>query len=197
MLFIVAGFDTTSTTLASILYCLACNPRAQQRLHEELISFRDSGSKLGTLNETSNLEQQEGCFDTETLNRMEYLASCIWEGMRYIPAVPRIDRRCTENCHLDINGKKVFVPKDTVVVVPTYSVYRNPDLFERPNEYLPERFLRQFQTEFAQGRRSSTSERKTSSTSGQLPPFVDSMSGDPPAYRGVFFPFAFGIRGIK
>lgn len=192
MLFIVAGVDTTASTLSIIMYCLACHPHVQEKLYTELNSFR------------CELQAREGekgteafCYDTDTLNRMEYLSACIWEAMRYIPTVPRIDRRSTEDCYLQVNGRQVFVPRNTIITIPTYAVYRNSNLFERADHFWPERFMRSNQpandkyeqsTCRVQSAHSSSIKRRVS------PGSMDFSSAHPPAYRGVYFPFAMGIR---
>ncbi|RWS02828.1 Thromboxane-A synthase-like protein, partial [Dinothrombium tinctorium] len=75
MLFIVAGFDTTSTTLTNIVYCLANNPECQERLYQEIISVVYQFNTIYP--------------DYDILNELKYLDAVIWESIRYIPAVPR------------------------------------------------------------------------------------------------------------
>jgi cytochrome P450 len=182
MLFIVAGVDTTASTLSIIMYCLACFPQVQHQLYLELDSFR---SKLQARDGEKGAETY--CFDTDALNQMEYLSAFIWEAMRFIPAVPRIDRRSTEDCYLNVNGQQVFVPKDTIITIPTYAFYRNSSLFERPDDFWPERFMRS-KTENQSEGEDPESKRRVSSKS------LDLLNAQPPMYRGVYFPFAMGIR---
>ena len=38
LLFFIAGYETTATSIAFLLYNLAMNPEIQQKLHEEIIA---------------------------------------------------------------------------------------------------------------------------------------------------------------
>lgn len=51
MLFFLAGYENTTTTLAFALYCLAINPSKQERLREEireyLLDYEVGNSAMG------------------------------------------------------------------------------------------------------------------------------------------------------
>ena len=38
LLFFIAGYETTATSIAFLLYSLAMNPEIQEKLHEEIIA---------------------------------------------------------------------------------------------------------------------------------------------------------------
>ncbi len=40
----------------------------------------------------------------------------------------------------DYKDKKVTVEKDTVLLIPFYSIHHDPDIYEQPEEFKPERF---------------------------------------------------------
>ena len=46
MVFFIAGYETTATTLQSAVYLLAKNPDVQDQLHEEVINICESSNKI-------------------------------------------------------------------------------------------------------------------------------------------------------
>ena len=48
MLFFIAGYDTTATSIAFLLYNLALNPEIQEKLHEEIVDA--TGDKVFAVN---------------------------------------------------------------------------------------------------------------------------------------------------
>ncbi len=67
---------------------------------------------------------------------MKYLDACIKESLRLIPTGVRIERRATHDCKLG----NVFVPKNRLVTIPLFSVHRDPQNFENPDDYIPNDF---------------------------------------------------------
>ncbi|XP_074602161.1 cytochrome P450 3A56-like [Brevipalpus obovatus] len=122
MLFIIAGYDTTSATLCNVIYCLAIFPEHQERLVEEIQAV---SKKIGH----SNLS-------FEQINEFHYLDAIIYETLRYLPPVPRIERRAHHDCTLD----SILIPKDAIMVIPTYSLYHDPTYFPNPDKFDPQRF---------------------------------------------------------
>lgn len=50
-------------------------------------------------------------------------------------------RLCTEEKTLkDYNNKELVVEKGSTVLIPIYSIHRDPDNYESPNEFKPQRF---------------------------------------------------------
>jgi cytochrome P450 len=60
-LFLTAGFDTTSTTLEFLLFELSRNPKAHDKLREELLRvIQEEGDKL-TYNSMAKLTYMDKC----------------------------------------------------------------------------------------------------------------------------------------
>ncbi|KAF3289475.1 hypothetical protein TWF970_003251 [Orbilia oligospora] len=120
----VAGSDTTSTSLAAAVFWLVRHPTALKRLEAEIRSaFTDveeiiSGAKL---------------------NECSYLKAVIDEAMRLSPAVPGGLPREVLSGGLTIDGK--FIPAGVDVGTPIYSVHRLPDSYPRPDDFIPERWI--------------------------------------------------------
>ncbi|XP_067276126.1 cytochrome P450 3A30-like [Pseudorasbora parva] len=118
--FILGGYETTSTTLTFLLYNLATNPDSLEKLVEEI----DTNFPL------------DSSITYDALMKMDYLEMAINESMRLLPTAPRLERSCKKT--VEING--VTIPKDTLVGIPTYVLCRDPQLWDSPDEFRPERF---------------------------------------------------------
>ncbi|XP_003416647.1 cytochrome P450 3A9-like [Loxodonta africana] len=120
IIFIFAGFETSSLTLSFIAYNLATHPEVQEKLQEEI---------------DSALPNKED-FTYDALFQMEYLDMVVNETLRLFPLGGRLERVCKKT--IEING--VTVPKGTVVVIPTYVLHRDPAYWPEPEKFCPERF---------------------------------------------------------
>ncbi|XP_075947653.1 cytochrome P450 3A40-like [Anarhichas minor] len=123
MIFLFAGYETTSSSLTFLAYNLATNPHVMKRLQEEVDStFPDKGP-----------------VEYQALMQMEYLDSVINESLRLYPIAPRLER--VAKATVEING--LVIPKDMVVMVPTWPLHRDASLWPEPEEFKPERFSKE------------------------------------------------------
>ncbi|KAM3618043.1 uncharacterized protein V6R79_014418 [Siganus canaliculatus] len=123
MIFIFAGYETSSSTMGFVAYCLATNPHIQKILQEEI-------------DETFPNKSQP---NYEALMQMEYLDMVVNEAMRLYPIGNRIER--VSKSSVEING--VTIPKGTVVMIPVYTLQRDPSLWTDPEAFKPERFSKE------------------------------------------------------
>jgi len=123
-IFFFAGFDTTSNTMSMILYHLAHNPEIQERAR------RDVFEVVGT----------EGPPKLNRIFHMTYLLAVIKEVLRMFPTVPMVTREVTES-HAD--GVCPRFKEDTTfgVVINFFGLHYDPKAWNKPNEFLPERWL--------------------------------------------------------
>ncbi|KAB5531151.1 hypothetical protein PHYPO_G00137600 [Pangasianodon hypophthalmus] len=119
-IFILGGYETTSTTLTYLLYNLTVNPDCMSKLVEEI-------------DKTFPLDAP---VTYDALMKFEYLEMAINESMRLLPTAPRLERMCKKT--IELNG--ITIPKNTLVGIPTYVLNRDPQLWESPEEFRPERF---------------------------------------------------------
>ncbi|KAK7427633.1 hypothetical protein QQZ08_005908 [Neonectria magnoliae] len=124
-LVVVAGSDTTSASLTCIFLELATHPRVCVELQIELDEF---------------FRQNEGP-EHVALSKLKYLQAVIDEGMRLYPAVPSGLQRMTPPEGLQIGD--TFIPGNMTVQVPSYTLFHDPRYFERPDEFIPERWTTQ------------------------------------------------------
>lgn len=122
-LILIAGSDTTAMAIFGTLLMLAINPKHQERVIEELRSIFET----------------EDCDVTlEHLNDMKYTERAIKESMRLLPPSPFIARQNS----VEIELPKGTLPKNSVIIVNTLSLHRNPKVWgENVLEFDPDRFL--------------------------------------------------------
>jgi len=111
--FLVAGHDTTAYSIAFILIELARNPQEQTMLRESL-------REMSPVNWTSS----------------ECLQRVVKEGMRLHP-VGRSMRVAGNDV---TTSRNELVPKGSLCIGHFLLLFRNPDIFEEPNSFLPSRW---------------------------------------------------------
>jgi len=119
-MFMNAGYETTASALAFTIYHLANNPAAESRLLEEIDAF--GRTAVPTFN---NLKQ------------FPYLSACIDESLRIHPPAPGTVRAARQE--MLINGFRI--PCGTYLYATLYSIQRNPQYWDDPLDYRPERLL--------------------------------------------------------
>ncbi|XP_015437179.1 PREDICTED: probable cytochrome P450 301a1, mitochondrial [Dufourea novaeangliae] len=120
-LFLV-GIDTTSNSVASVLYQLALHPEKQDIVYKEVCKvLPDEGTQL------------EG----KHMDQLKYLKACIRETLRMYPVVIGNGRCMTKDTV--ISGYQV--PKGVQVVFQHYVISNLDKYFPRSREFLPERWL--------------------------------------------------------
>uniref|UniRef100_A0A8C5QDU9 Cytochrome P450 n=1 Tax=Leptobrachium leishanense TaxID=445787 RepID=A0A8C5QDU9_9ANUR len=123
VVFIFAGYETTSLSLSYLFHSLATHPDVQQRLQEEIDSYLPNKATP----------------TYDILLEMEYLDMVIHETLRMYPPAGRIERVSKQN--FEING--VIIPKGTVTMIPAYVLHMNPYVWSEPEEFRPERFSKE------------------------------------------------------
>ncbi|RFU29400.1 hypothetical protein B7463_g6939, partial [Scytalidium lignicola] len=121
-LIIIAGSDTTAITLTHIFYHLAKDQSQVQKLRTEL----------------ENLNITEEGFNFESVRTASHLNGIINETLRLHHPVPAGLLRVTPPEGLLIAG--TFVPGNTTVNVPMWSIGKSKKAYEQPEEFIPERW---------------------------------------------------------
>jgi cytochrome P450 family 4 len=117
--FMFAGQDTTTNTISFTLFLLAKYPKVQQKLRQEIDNV---------------IGENEVSF--AVINEFKYLDMIIKECNRLYPPVPIISRKITEE--MEIEG--LTFPTGTNFHLLLYRLFKNPKIFENPEEFIPERF---------------------------------------------------------
>lgn len=127
-----AGFETSAATLNSLVLQLAANPRAQQAAHDELM-------KVVGPNRLPKMED---------MAKLPYTRACVKEMLRMNPILAPGIRHYADQ---DVVYKNHVIPKGTVLLANTAFLHYDPARFEKPFEFMPERFLEHnlFSSEYA------------------------------------------------
>ncbi|KAK3699413.1 hypothetical protein QZH41_018572, partial [Actinostola sp. cb2023] len=121
IIFLLAGYETSSTTLCMTCYHLATNPDVQERLQQEIDSVWADEDKMPSY---------------DTVHELPYLDMVISETLRLCPPGFVLLRECTKDCIV----KGLKIPKDCAIIVPVYSIHRDPKIYPDPERFDPERF---------------------------------------------------------
>ncbi|KAE8124352.1 hypothetical protein FH972_019250 [Carpinus fangiana] len=117
----VGGTDTSSTVLEWLMAELTKNPSSMKRAQEEVRRVVGKKSKI----------------DVNDINKMDYLKCVLKETLRLHPPLPLLVPRETITS-VKIGGYDI-PPKSRVIINP-WAMHRDPEVWERPEEFLPERF---------------------------------------------------------
>lgn len=117
---IVAGSETTATTLATVLYYLSKYPNIQKKLQGQL------DAALGTQ------------WSYEEVKAVTFIDDVINETLRLKPALLTGGHRVTPPQGITVDG--TFIPGDTNVFVPTHRIQTDPRYWQEAAEFIPERF---------------------------------------------------------
>ncbi|XP_037955941.1 cytochrome P450 CYP12A2-like [Teleopsis dalmanni] len=118
-----AGVDTTTSALAGCLLCLSKNAEKQGKLRLEMKQI---------------LPERHSTITGEKLKHLPYLRACIKEALRLYPVATSNFRSTGQNVIL--SGYQV--PQDTDIVMPGQLITQDEKYYDRPKDYLPERWLR-------------------------------------------------------
>ncbi|CRG87316.1 hypothetical protein PISL3812_04333 [Talaromyces islandicus] len=133
--FIIAGSETTATVMSGLTYLLLKNPRTLHKATSIIRSdFPDSTAMTFI-----------------KLQKHEYINAVLSEALRlYPPAADSLFRVVPAGGGI-VAGQ--FVPPDTSVTVNLLAAFRSPLNFKRPDEFIPERWLKNCPPEFESDKR--------------------------------------------
>ncbi|KAG8937585.1 hypothetical protein FRC03_008033, partial [Tulasnella sp. 419] len=120
---ITAGTTTTASVLQFVALLITAFPEAQRKVQEEL--DRVIGSSRHPV--------------IEDMPNLPYLNAFLKEINRFRPIAPTgVPHRAQE----DIMYEGHIIPKDTTLFINVWGVYHSTDLYDHPEQFEPERFLR-------------------------------------------------------
>lgn len=118
-----AGSDTTTSALTSTLFLIYKHPQVLFKLRAELDAVL--------------LDDRVPSY--EVVAKLPYLRACIEESLRLRPASSLGLPRIVPEGGRTIAGR--FIAEGVTVSVPTYTLLRNEQAFDRPDEYIPDRWI--------------------------------------------------------
>jgi cytochrome P450 len=117
---LLAGHETTASTLSWAFHLLDRHPAVAERLHAEAVEVL--GDRLPT---------------AEDMRRLPYTGRVVQEVMRLYPPVWILTRQAQQ---ADVVAGYA-VPAGADVMVCPYALHRHPKHWDRPDEFDPDRFL--------------------------------------------------------
>lgn len=116
----MAGHETTANSLAWAWFLLSQAPAAEARLHRELADVL--GGRAPSLEDVPQLVFTRAVFD---------------EAIRLYPPVPVLGRQAMRNETI----RNHAIPAGSLVTVVPWLLHRHRALWDRPDHFIPERFL--------------------------------------------------------
>lgn len=130
-LLVLAGSETSSTTLTSATWFSLKNTKVMDRLRKEV---RQAFKAMDEISVAS-------------VSDLPYLHAVLQEGLRMHPPGPVSVPRLVDRPGVEIAG--IPVPQGTRVGIPQKTAYRSPDKFVDPESFIPERWLSDADVRFA------------------------------------------------
>ncbi|XP_023239142.1 cytochrome P450 3A17-like [Centruroides sculpturatus] len=116
-----AGVENMSFSLGWCIYFLAHNPKVQEKIRQEI---------------NKNIEKYKD-IQYEDLVKLQYLDQAISETLRLSPTSLFIISRA---CEQDFVYKGLTIPKHVGIFVPTIILHRDPNYWQEPDKFDPDRF---------------------------------------------------------
>lgn len=123
VIFFIAGYHTTMTSLGVTTHLLARHQHEQDRVFKEICEV---------------LKKTGGELTYESLHELKHLDNCISESIRIYSPFSRIERTADSDYSLGDTG--LTIPKGMIVGIPIYAMHRDPKFFPEPEKFIPDRF---------------------------------------------------------
>ncbi|PSR97706.1 cytochrome P450 [Coniella lustricola] len=133
-LFIFAGHDTTAINLSFAFHFIQRNPAVLAKLKEEhdAVFGPDTAAVGETLRQSPQL-----------INAMPYTTAVVKETLRMCPVAPSVRDSPASFVLRDPETNQLVPTQGFVLVTGVMSLHTHPDIWPRPTEFLPERWLAQ------------------------------------------------------
>ncbi|CAB3983422.1 cytochrome P450 4V2, partial [Paramuricea clavata] len=122
--FMFEGHDTTAASLQWVIHLVGHHPDVQSRLQKEVDNFFES-------------VPVDGNIKPDQLKDLNFLECVVKEALRLFPSVPLLVRDLTEECKFG----PYHIPEGCSVLVAPMALHRNPEVWDDPDTFNPDRFL--------------------------------------------------------
>ncbi|KAL8148568.1 5-OH-xanthotoxin synthase-like [Apium graveolens] len=121
------GADSTTGTIVGGMMALLQYPEATKKAQEEIRRVIGNKTKV----------------DEDDIQNLPYTRAFMKEAMRMYPPFPLlVPRLSTESCIIGPDADHMYdIKANTIVYVNAFAVGRDPEAYEKPLEFKPERFL--------------------------------------------------------
>ncbi|KAK8788082.1 hypothetical protein V5799_022139 [Amblyomma americanum] len=118
----IGGYDTTRLALTFWFYLMGRHPEIQEKMrHEVMKAFKEEGDNLSY----------------RTLATLPYTNQVISETLRMYPPIITFTSRCVDE---DYRHGAYLIKKGTSVMVPVYQLHHDPQYWNEPEKFDPDRF---------------------------------------------------------
>lgn len=119
----VAGTDTVAAAIVWTMTALIKRPELMKKAQTEI---REIVGKYGKVSE-------------EDIKKLPYLRATVFESLRLYPPAPLLYRKQIRQDECVIDSYKI--EPGTSVIINGWAISRDPETWENPEEFLPERFM--------------------------------------------------------
>ncbi|XP_058975924.1 cytochrome P450 6g1-like [Musca domestica] len=128
-IFMIGGFETSSTTMSNALLELAKQPELQSHLREEIKEAFAEG---------------KGEISYDAISKMNYLDMVIYETLRLYPVLPSLERRYATPPGKPAYSLKPYcdftLPEGMPIYISPYALHYDEKYWPNPRKFDPERF---------------------------------------------------------
>ncbi|XP_070160270.1 cytochrome P450 6B5-like [Polyergus mexicanus] len=124
MVCFTAAYESSTATISHTLYEIALNHSIQNKLREEIRNL---------------FTKNNGELTFKDVMTMPYLDAVYKETLRKYPVADIIMRQ--SSTAYTFTNSEVTIPKDQIVIIPVYGIHFNPEIYPKPENYDPERFI--------------------------------------------------------
>ncbi|KAJ3680028.1 hypothetical protein LUZ60_016306 [Juncus effusus] len=126
----IAGIDTTASTMEWAMAELIRHPKTMKTAQGEL---------------RRNIRGDKEHLNEKEIMNLPYVSGVIKETLRLHPPLPfLVPHKALKSCTL----LNYHVPQDTQIFVNVWAIARDPNMWEEPDEFKPERFLKENAPDF-------------------------------------------------
>ncbi|XP_067674292.1 cytochrome P450 3A8-like [Haliotis asinina] len=118
-MFIIAGYETTASTLNFLAHSLAVYPDIQRKVVDEI---------------HQHLDQEEPTY--HNVGELKYLENVVKEVLRMYPVIYGVNRHTVHTRTI----KGVTFPRGSNVYIPIYHIHRDPAIYPDPDTFNPDRW---------------------------------------------------------
>lgn len=129
---LMAGINTASSALKSLLYLLAKHPEKQAKLRQEILTI---------------MPNKDSPLTADIIKNLPYLRACMKEQQRVMPVAAGNTRAPPQ----DIVLQGYRIPAGTNVMMQHAYISASDEEFGRPKEFIPERWLKDQTQAVAEG----------------------------------------------
>jgi cytochrome P450 len=114
-----AGQDTTINTVSWFIYLIGSHPGIHQKITDEILNYKEESLAF------------------DLIAKLPYTKAALYETLRLYPQAIALSRDVVE----EITINEQSIQPGTSIIMSIYDAHRNPNYWDKPNEFYPEHFL--------------------------------------------------------